>query len=191
MVTYMTIVASKQRGISLIEVLVTLLILAVGMLGVMGMQARLQQSDTEVYQRTQALILLDDMASRLAANRNAAASYVTGASNPFGVGMTCPTATSASTRLERDRAEWCAALQGAAEAEDGSQVGAMLGGRGCVESLGSGEYLITVAWQGLGPLTAPPAGVACGANSYDMADSQCSADACRRVVTTVVRVAAL
>lgn len=191
MVTDMSIVASQQRGISLIEVLVTLVILAVGMLGVMGMQSRLQQSDAEVYQRTQALILLDDMASRLAANRNAAASYVTGAGTPFGVGMTCPTATSTSTQLERDRAEWCAALQGAAEAEEGNQVGAMLGGRGCIESLGSGGYLITVAWQGLGRLTAPPAGVACGANSYDVAGSQCSGDVCRRVVTTVVRVAAL
>lgn len=179
----------RERGISLIEVLVTLIILAVGMLGVMGLQARLQQSDMEVYQRTQALILLEDMANRLAANRNQAASYVTGSASPLGVGMTCP--TTSSTQLERDRADWCNALQGAAESEGGGRVGAMLGGRGCVESLGAGQYLVTVAWQGLAPLTTPPAGSACGANSYDTAGTDCTADLCRRVVTTVVRVAAL
>lgn len=178
----------SERGISLIEVLVTLIIMAVGMLGVMGLQARLQQSDMEVYQRSQALILLDDMAGRLAANRNQALSYVTGSANPLGVGMTCPTST--ATQLDRDKAEWCAALQGAAEAEGGSQVGAMLGGRGCVESLGSGQYLITVAWQGVSPLSAPPAGVACGANAYN-SGAACVNDRCRRVVTTVVRVATL
>lgn len=179
----------REAGISLIEVLVTLIILAVGMLGVMGLQARLQQSDMEVYQRTQALILLEDMASRLAANRNQAANYVTGPTSPLGVGMTCPAA--GSTQLERDRADWCNALQGAAETEGGNQVGAMLGGRGCIESLGSGQYLITVAWQGLAPLSAPPAGSACARNSYDAAGTACTADRCRRVVTTVVRVAAL
>lgn len=190
MVTGMKAFIASERGISLIEVLVTLIILAVGMLGVMGLQARLQQSDMEVYQRSQALILLDDMASRLAANRNQAASYVTGSANPLGVGMTCP--TSSATQLDRDKAEWCAALQGAAEAEDdGTQVGAMLGGRGCVESLGSGQYLITVAWQGVSPLNAPPTGVACGVNAYNATGTACTNDRCRRVVTTVVRVAAL
>ncbi|MBB1519526.1 prepilin-type N-terminal cleavage/methylation domain-containing protein [Pseudomonas sp. SR9] len=189
MVTYMANIFRKEQGISLIEVLVTLVILAVGMLGIMGMQARLQQSEAEVYQRTQALILLQDMASRLAANRNQAASYVTGPNSPLGAGMTCP--ASGATQLERDRAEWCNALQGAAETDATGNVGAMLGGRGCVESLGSGQYLITVAWQGLGALTAPPSGAACAANSYNLAGSECTGDLCRRVVTTVVRVATL
>lgn len=189
MVSAMSRAVAHERGISLIEVMVTLIILAVGMLGVMGIQARLQQSDMEVYQRSQALILLEDMASRLAANRNQAASYVTGAGNPLGAGMTCP--SSSSTQLQRDRGDWCRALQGAAEAESGSQVGAMLGGRGCVEALGGGQYLITVAWQGIAPLSAPPAGIACGMNSYNVAGSACTGDRCRRVVTTVVRVAVL
>lgn len=178
------------RGFSLIEVLVTLVILAVGLLGVVGLQARLQQSEMEAYQRSQALILLDDMANRLAANRNAAASYLTGTSSPLGAGMTCPTAT--TNQFELDRKEWCEALQGAAEISSNSRVGAMLGGRGCVQSLGGGQYLLTVAWQGMGPLEAPPAGVACGQNSYDgVSGSACHDDLCRRVVTTIVRVATL
>lgn len=180
--------AFRQSGISLIEMLVTMVILAIGLLGVMGLQSRMQQSEMESYQRSQALILLDDMANRLAANRNAAASYVTG--TPLGTGMTCPAVS--GTRQQRDAAEWCAALQGAAETNAAGRVGAMIGGRGCVQSLGSDQYLITVAWQGLVPLNAPPSGVTCGQNSYDgAAGSQCVNDRCRRVVTTLVRVAPL
>ncbi len=181
---------ANQRGSSLLEVMITIVILAVGLLGLAGLQMRLQVSETEAYQRTQALILLNDMSSRISVNRNVAATYVISAANPVGAGITCPTAT--STRQESDRSEWCNALQGAAETAGGSKVGAMIGGRGCVESLGNGEYLITVAWQGLTPLVAPPTSVACGANSYNGASgSACTGDLCRRTVTTIVRIANL
>ena len=176
-----------QQGFSLIEVLVTILILSIGLLGIAGLQSRLQTSEMEAYQRSQALVLLGDMANRLASNRNAASAYVTGPGNPVGVGNTCSTST--ASRTDIDLGEWCNALQGAAESITSGRVGAMLGGRGCVESLGSGEYLITVAWQGMGPLSAPPASVACAAGEYDGASgSACANDKCRRVVTTIVRV---
>lgn len=178
-----------QRGTSLIEVLVTLVILAFGLLGVAGLQMRLQVSEMEAYQRTQALILLGDMASRITINRSNATNYVT--ATPLGASMsTCPTTT--DTVQEVDAGEWCEALKGAAETSGSSKVGAMLGGRGCVESLSNGEYLVTVAWQGLTPLSAPPASVACGENSYNGAtDSVCTNDLCRRTVTTIVRIATL
>jgi type IV pilus assembly protein PilV len=93
--------------------------------------------------------------------------------------------------VDRDLKEWCNALQGAAEISGLSRVGAMIGGRGCVESLG-GDYLLTLAWQGMTPIAAPPASVACGANSYDGATgSSCVNDLCRRTVTTLVRIAVL
>jgi type IV pilus assembly protein PilV len=180
----------RQTGISLIEVLITLVILAVGLLGVMALQTRLQQSEMETYQRSQALLLLDDIAARMTANRTAASSYVTGSANPLGAGMTCPTST--ATPQQRDAAAWCAALQGASESTSTGLAGALIGGRGCIESLGSNQYLLTVAWQGLLPLSAPPSDVACGRNAFDgAAGSQCSNDRCRRVVTTLVRVAPL
>lgn len=188
MIMSMPSIARGQSGVSLIEVLVTVIILSIGLLGMAGLQSRLQQSEMEAYQRSQALILLNDMANRIAVNRNAAPGYPAAISN-IGAGMACPTTT--STQLQRDASEWCLALQGAGETLAGSRVGAMVGGRGCVESLGGGEYLITVAWQGLTPLVAPPASVACGANSYGPAGSICADDVCRRVVTTIVRVAAL
>jgi type IV pilus assembly protein PilV len=177
-----------QLGTSLIEVLVTLVVTAFGLLGLAGLQYRVQLSDVESYQRAQALVLLQDMSARISTNRGAAATYVTAA--PLGTGDDCPTAV--ATQQERDAAQWCNALQGAAEEDAAGKSGAMIGARGCVASLPDNEYMITIAWQGLSPVSAPPASVTCGANAYDGdADSQCTQDRCRRVVTTIVRIADL
>jgi type IV pilus assembly protein PilV len=182
-----------QRGATLIEVLVTLLIVAFGLFGLVGLQARLQTAEMESYQRSQALILLNDMASRIAINRRMASSYVT--TTPLGTGIACPTGT--GTRQQVDAMEWCNALQGAAETSGNTKMGAMIGGRGCVQDLGNNEYLITVAWQGLVPIAAPAEGAACGKDQYDVAPTatapnpQCTADRCRRIVTTLVRIGTL
>jgi type IV pilus assembly protein PilV len=181
-----------QAGVSLVEVLVTMVILAIGLLGLVGLQARLQILQGEAYQRAQALMLLKDITGRIANNRNNAAAYVTGAANPIGEDA-CP--TDVSTRRNADIAEWCNLLQGASEETDTeARVGAMVGGRGCVEDLdddpGGGPYLVTVAWQGLAPIAAPPASVACGFGQYD-GGTVCVDDLCRRAVTSIVRIADL
>jgi type IV pilus assembly protein PilV len=178
----------NQRGTSLIEVLVAILILAFGLLGLAGLQSRLQVSDMESYQRAQALVLLNDMASRITSNRAAAAQYVTAA--PLGAGAICPTVV--ATRADIDATQWCNALQGAAAMAGGAQAGAMIGARGCVEALPDNEYLVTAAWQGIAPISAPPASVTCGAGEYDgTGDSNCVDDLCRRVVATIVRIGTL
>ena len=176
----------RQRGATLIEVLVTLLVLAFGLFGLVGLQARLQASEMESYQRSQALILLNDMASRIAINRRMAASYATSA--PLGGTDACPTGT--GTRQQIDAKEWCNALQGAAEFSGDNKMGTVIGGRGCVKDMGNNEYLVTVAWQGLGPISAPPAGVTCGKDAYDTG-TLCTDDKCRRTVTTLVRIGSL
>jgi type IV pilus assembly protein PilV len=177
----------RQRGTSLIEVLVAMIVLSIGLLGLVGLQARLHVLQMESYQRAQALLLLHDMAGRIAINRSNAANYVT--TSALGGSSACPTTT--GTRQQRDTTEWCNAIKGAGETSGGSNVGAMVGGRGCIESLGSNEYMITVAWQGLAPLAAPPASVTCGSDQYGATGSVCAGDVCRRVVTTVVQIATL
>ncbi len=188
----------SQRGALMIEVLVTIAILAIGLMGLLQMQTRLQKSEVESYQRTQAIILLNDMASRITTNRRAAATYETPnpAADFLGAGMTCPVAN--TTLQHRDTAEWCNALQGAAEqTTTNSKVGSMIGGRGCIEDIGSvsaPQYLLTVVWQGLTPIATPPATIACGkqaTNIYDDADTDCINDLCRRYVSTIVRIATL
>lgn len=180
----------SQAGATLVEVLVTMVILAIGLLGLVALQARVQILQAEAYQRAQALMLLKDMAGRIANNRNNADDYVTGPDAPVGVGIACP--APGATRQSADIAQWCQALQGAAESLGGTAVGAMVGGRGCVEDLDNGRFLVTVAWQGLAPISAPPDSVACAATEYDGGDdSACTDDLCRRVVTTIVRIPTL
>lgn len=185
---------SRQRGFSMLEVLITIVVVSLGLLGMAGLQARVQVSEVESYQRAQALVLLTDMVNRIATNRSVPATYVT--TSPLGAGMTCPTTT--TTLQQNDFVEWCNALQGAAETFGGNKLGAVIGGRGCIESIGNGQYMVTVAWQGLNPIAPlPPSvigfpGATCGANSYNGGTgSTCVSDMCRRVVTTVVRIAPL
>jgi type IV pilus assembly protein PilV len=126
------------------------------------------------------------MANRMANNRDPGTvdDYVT--NTPLGTGHTC-SITSTSSRQARDACEWSNALQGVAETSGSSRIGAMIGARGCIELVpGSGnQYMITVAWQGMGPVAAPTNN-ACGQNLYDNG-TNCTSDRCRRVVTTLVR----
>ena len=183
------VTTSSQRGALMIEVLVTIVILAIGLAGILQMQTRLQKSEVESYQRTQAIMLVNDMANRIATNRANAASYVIGTeTDPLSMGAeVCPTAL--TTLQERDRVEWCNALKGASEVQSGSNVGSLIGGRGCVyERDGGSEYLVTVVWQGLTPISSPA--VICGKespNPFDGAGSDCVNDLCRRSFTTIVR----
>ena len=183
--------AHFQNGTSLLEVLVTVVVISSGLLGLAGLQTRLQVSQVESYQRSQALILVQDMANRIQTNRGVAVSYVTGANNPLGANLANgPAINAGSTQQEIDASQWCAALQGAGELFGGARSGALIGGRGCIEQIGVDQYLVTVSWQGLAPLGAPPVGVACGANAYNDGNA-CVNDLCRRAVTTIIQIADL
>lgn len=191
---------AKARGVTMIEVLITIVIVSVGLVGLAKLQSTLQINEMESYQRSQALLLVKDMANRIAINRKVAqvtTSYVVNPGTLWGSGMTCPTTSSSSTLAQVDLAEWCLALQGAAEVEvdtatsTSTQMGSVIGGRGCIEQLTDpNEYMVTIAWQGMAPLAAPASTVACGATLYYTTNgSVCDAsELCRRTVTTVVKV---
>jgi len=178
----------KQAGFLMIEVLITMFILLIGLLGVVGLQARAQQAETESYQRSQALMLLRDMADRMNANRNNIASYVT--TSPLGTGAS-PDCSAPTATVDIDKCAWNLALLGAAETSGGTCdsttpqncVGAMIGARGCISELDATNkiYLIQVAWQGLSPTAAPPTSVDCGSGDY-------GPEELRRAVTTVVQI---
>jgi len=184
---------AAQAGFLMIEVLITMFILLIGLLGVVGLQARAQQTETESYQRSQALMLLRDMSDRINANRVNSASYVTGTSAPLGSGS-AKDCSAPSTMADNDLCAWSKALLGAAESSSGGTcdtssgstrgtncVGAMIGARGCITDLGSSTYLVQIVWQGLAPTAAPPASVACGSGSYGSEEQ-------RRAVTTIVQI---
>ena len=184
-----------QQGSSLIEVLVTLVILMLGLLGLVGLMVQSQRSQMESYQRVQALMVLQDMVNRINTNRKAAACYVITTSTdgtPFlGTGSTvsptCPLSTPVtaeqSAQAVRDMTEWNGLLLGNAENSGGSNVGAMLGARGCVSLVSTGVYQVSVVWQGNGK-TVVPAGVTCGTDLF-------GDDKQRRAVTAPLQIANL
>lgn len=186
-------IRGEQRGTTMLEVLVTIIILAFGMLGLAGLQSKMHLAEVESYQRGQAVLLMSDMAERIGASIDAsssnptAAGYVTTALNPpyLGTGDTQPASCTALTvgTAARDRCEWSNALKGAAEAQTpGASVGAMIGARGCVEQLQApnpaagvctpGIYRVTVTWQGMNTTVAPGLNLTCGSGLYGAAALQ-------------------
>lgn len=178
-----------QQGTSLLEVLITIIILAFGLLGLAGLQGKIQLAEVESFQRAQAILLLNDMSERISANRIFAASYVS--ASAVGTGDTPPADCSSQTiGKDRDICEWRNALQGASEQQSGvGAVGALTGGRGCITEIQSsdptdgicrpGIYEVTVVWQGLHK-TAPPAST-CGQGLY-------GADSYRRAISARISV---
>jgi type IV pilus assembly protein PilV len=185
---------SGQRGISLLEALITIVILAFGILGLANLQAKMQTAEVESYARSQALVLLDDMAARVSANRANAAAYVALAATgtPAGTGDGQPTdcvGAFPAPGPNRDVCEWSNSLKGNAELSGAIAVGAMIGGRGCIDDLGvvPPSYRVTVAWQGLSPTIAPQAGLDCAQAGAPYGAN----DAYRRIVTKIVSIANL
>lgn len=170
--------AHSQGGAAMIEVLVAILITAFGILGFVGLQAQTAVSQVEGYQRTQALILINDMAERIALNRSNAASYVAN-----DIGVTSPTdCTAPTTRAAIDLCEWSELIQGSAEVQGTAKLGAMIGARACITSPAPNQYMISLVWQGVQATGAPA--TTCGLDDY-------ASENTRRAVTTVVQIADL
>lgn len=170
--------ARRQGGFALYEILISLLITAFGVLGYIGFQARTSVAQFEGYQRTQALMLINDMAERISLNRGNAVAYV--ADN---IGVADPgDCTVAANLAARDTCEWAQLIRGAAETEDAANVGAMLNARACITNPAPNEYVISLVWQGVQPSGAPT--TVCGQGLYQSEDT-------RRAVTTRVQIADL
>ena len=198
---------SDARGFSLIEVLVSMLIVVVGLLGLAGMQARAQIAELEAYQRAQALVLLYDMVDRINNNRLTASCFrittdTTNGAPYFGdpanpVTPTCAADTIANNAMAvASMTNWDNLLRGASETKAGASVGAMIGARGCISYKSSteyqttagasvsdtGEYTISVSWQGMADTFTPVA--VCGKGLY-------GSEAKRRTVWATMRVGTL
>ncbi|MCF8159465.1 MAG: type IV pilus modification protein PilV [Polaromonas sp.] len=184
---------STQAGSSLIEILVTIVILAFGLLGLAGFLMQVQTTEWESYQRAQALNLLNDMVERININKAVAANYVT--TSPMGTGDTGPADCSTlAIGAPRDLCEWSNKLKGSAEVKAGANIGAMEGARGCITLVQApnptaglclpGIYQVSVAWQGRNQTVAPKASLGCGKDLY-------GDDKARRVIAQAVSVAML
>ena len=190
--------SAAPRGFTLIEVLVTLVILTFGLLGIAGLMAKGQRASYEAYQRQQALALANDMAERIRANRAMAQNYADGApvGTPLGgagsfyndllLGTITDcgggSACSAANLATYDLAMWDGLLTGYTEKQvvGGASIGGIVNAVGCVELANTVSacpnpegfsnliYRGNVAWQGNEDTVAPTLS-ACGNGLYGTA----------------------
>lgn len=181
---------SRARGATLIEVLIAVLVLAVGILGLMGLQINGKRTNYEALQRSAAVSLAQDMMNRMRANPNRASdtafldtNYDTGAYTGDGVGggqittapTNCTTATCSTTQLAAyDLWAWEMRLDAAA-AGDG-----LINPTGCIDvdvTAADGSLVtVMVAWESkidldqTALLARMP--IACGAGKYGTGDAR-------------------
>lgn len=100
-------------GVSLLEVLIAVLVLAVGMLGVAALQATALRNNQSALERSQAVVQSYSILDAMRANLDEARS---GAYSPLS-SMSCasivPSTAGAPTQAERDVNDWIDALQSA------------------------------------------------------------------------------
>jgi len=121
----------RQSGFSLVEVLVSLLVLSLGLLGLAALQSQSAKSTYSAYLRTQAAQYAYDMLDRMRANREAAR---TGAYD-LGIGDAEPVCNPAAYVLvDCERAEWRA------------DVSSLPGGTGAI-AYDAGTQFVTVVVQ--------------------------------------------
>lgn len=169
----------RQRGFSMIEILVTLVITAFGLLGLAGFVTRATAMGLETSQRARAASLLIDMGSRIANNKSNADDYVGAAVYGAAVNNNCGAAP--NTLASRDLCEWNNLLVGTQDALNVGQSAAGLGFRGCVTRPNPADpvFVVTVAWGATVP-GIPPADLCAQGVFGD--------DSLRRILRTQVRV---
>jgi type IV pilus assembly protein PilV len=159
----------RSRGVSLIEVLVSLVILSLGVLAVVALQLVSKRNNADAGQRTIAAQLAYDMAERMRANASSATlpSYIVGTTTDpvgtlyadgavpsvpacTGTGSTC----TAAQVVTRDLWAWEESLEGAAETSGATgKTGGLVSPLGCIrrdtdDGGGDGIYIITIVWRG-------------------------------------------
>lgn len=154
---------ASGKGFTLIEVLVTILIVAVGLLGFASLQVTTLNQQFEALQRAQVTAMIEDMAARIRMNPSEA---ISGAYYGAASGTTCASLTGA----DRDLCEWNGMMLGSAAVKGDLNLAAPIGVQGCIEAGApkSGETVLRVsmAWQGITQSAAPSESLGCGADSF-------------------------
>jgi type IV pilus assembly protein PilV len=115
----------KQKGVTLIEVLVSVLVISVGLLGIAGLNVFGLTYSNSAYQRSQATQLAYDIIDRMRANRAEAEKVGSGYAVSLGVSYSsssaCENGTCDPSQMAvYDKANWKAALANNLPGGDGS-----------------------------------------------------------------------
>lgn len=166
----------RQAGFSMIEVLITVVIIAIGMLGIAAVQFMSKRSNFEAVQRTAATMLASDIIERMRANPDQLQDYAGDASNPIAplggptatrtLGTDCSTSACDPFALSQyDLWEWETQLNGLSEqTAAGAGSGGLVAPTACIYTSvpagmvdRSGQYTVAIAWRGGAQMANPTA----------------------------------
>jgi len=127
-------IASRPAGFTLIEVMISVLVMSIGLLGLASLQVTSLRFNNDSSAQTQAAYLTSDMADRMRANVSRAADYPGKAA---GANASCYTTAGCSPdeMAANDIQEWNQALA------------TLPAGQGAITALAGGLYTITVMWD--------------------------------------------
>lgn len=165
----------SMEGVSMIEVLITLVIVAIGVLGVIAIQALSKKNNVDSISQTMAAQYSLDILERMRGNnsREALATYYNNAPNRVATpdaepSPNCRDASCTPVTLAlHDLWEWDQQLNGARETIGGAATGGLVSPTACIDGPAGGDsgiYTVTIAWRATTELPGD-ATVACGAGS--------------------------
>lgn len=147
--------SAKRNGFSLIEVMVSLVILVIGLIGIFNLHVVAKKGSFESFQQTQAAYYASDIINRMRLNpselANYEGSYSGGGSAPskacdvaIGVNTTC---TNTETRLW-DLHHWQLMFTGENEKSGTTKVGGLDSATACIDISGR-DVTVVMTWQGI------------------------------------------
>ncbi|ASJ97577.1 type IV pilus modification protein PilV [Shewanella marisflavi] len=168
----------RGKGFSLIEVMVSLVILVIGLIGIFNLHVVSKRGSFESFQQTQASYYANDIINRMRLNPSQLTSYENMyAGAPTG---TVPKACSGSAVCSPsemkswDVYEWQTLFSGSAEVAGGNNVGGLDTPTACI-SVATNTVTVVMVWRGIRKTTIDAANV----------DTSCASDKENRRVFSI------
>ncbi|MEQ1622411.1 MAG: type IV pilus modification protein PilV [Methylococcales bacterium] len=132
---------NKNNGFTLIEVLIAMLVLAVGLLGLAGIEATGLGNNQSAYNRSLATQLAYDLADRIRANSSEIATYTTVAASAAKEVVNCTKIAGCTTSemAENDLYQWHKAVTESLPGVNEAKIEA--------NAAAAGVYKITIQWD--------------------------------------------
>ncbi|MGR6501320.1 type IV pilus modification protein PilV [Shewanella sp. Koi 1] len=158
-----------QRGFSLIEVLVALVILVIGLIGIFNLHIVAKRGSFESFQQTQASYYANDVINRMKLNATQLGTYAgTYTGTLAAPSLSCiggNLCSPAQTALW-DKYEWEQALFGAFEIVGSQKVGGLESPVGCI-NINSNTVTVIITWRGIRETSDGIGALSCGSTTPD------------------------
>ena len=178
----------KSSGFSLLEVLISLVVLSIGLLGIAGLTATSKRTSYEALQRTTAVMLTRDIIERMRTNPDQLGAQNGTVDRTTITHNDCSSAGGACTPAQLaayDLFEWQQGILGASEkaADTVTNTGGLVSPIGCITvatACTSCSVTVAIAWRGMTKLSDPTVDT-CG-NACSNYDDTAGDNIFRRVI---------